>query len=118
MDFGSFEVVGIRSVFVNQEVPLSFHVVATYTAQEGRGDELESHLKAMLGPSQAEPGCISYRVIRSDEDPDQFVIVEEYESSEAFEEHRNSPHFEQHARRGAMTLLASRIVVTGHEVTV
>lgn len=97
---------------------LSFHVVATYTAQEGRGDELESHLKAMLGPSQAEPGCISYRVIRSDEDPDQFVIVEEYESPEAFEEHRNSPHFEQHARQGAMTLLASRIVVTGHEVTV
>lgn len=96
---------------------MSFHVVATYTAEEGRGDELASHLKAAVGPSRTEPGCISYRPVRSEENPDVFVIVEEYESPEAVDEHRNSPHFDTHIRNGAWKVLKSREVVTGRELT-
>ena len=95
---------------------MSFHVIATYTAEQGKADKMAEHLRAMTEASLQEPGCIGYRVVRSADDPHVFVIIEEYTDEEAFEAHKNTPHFEEHGRNGAWTVLADRRVVTGHEL--
>lgn len=95
---------------------MSFHVIATYTAQEGKADVMAEHLEAMTEASRREPGCLDYRVIRSADDPHVFVIIEEYADESAFEAHKSTPHFEEHGRNGAWTVLADRTVVTGTEL--
>ena len=49
--------------------------------------------QAMLAPSQAEGGCISYEFYVSPDDPDYTVFVEEWESYEALQAHFETPHF-------------------------
>ena len=40
-----------------------------------------------------EPGCISYNFVRSQDKPNRFVIVEEWESDEHLQAHFKTPHF-------------------------
>lgn len=92
---------------------MSFNVVATYTAEEGKEEEMAGYLRSMMEASRAEPGCLEYRVVRSNDDPAVFVIIEQYKNAEAFDAHKNSPHFEEYATQGAWTMLAKREVVIG-----
>lgn len=95
---------------------MSYVVVATYVSKEGEAGDLIEHLQAMMGPTRAEPGCQVYRVIRSNDDPNTFVLFEIYDDEEAFKAHASSDHFEQHIRGGAWNLLESRSVVFGSEL--
>lgn len=42
---------------------------------------------------RTEPGCISYDVFRSADQPERFLSVETYIDGEAFAAHRDSDHF-------------------------
>lgn len=95
---------------------MSYVVVATYVSKEGEAEDLIEHLKAMMGPTNAEPGCQTYRVIRSNDDPKTFVLFEIYDDEAAFKAHASSDHFEEHIRSGAWNHLESRSVVFGSEL--
>ena len=69
-------------------------LLARYRAEPGNGDVVEETLRAMASAvDRDEPACLTYRAARSTEDPDMFVLYEEYEDEAALLAHRETPHF-------------------------
>jgi autoinducer 2-degrading protein len=69
-------------------------LLARYTAREGQGELVERTLRAMAeAVRREEKGCLIYRAARSIENPEVFVLYEEYESEAALLAHRETPHF-------------------------
>ena len=85
-------------------------IVVDYQAQPGRGDEVAALLARHMAASRAEPGNLDFVALRSNDDPDAFVLYERYVSQEAFEAHQASPHFEGIAVAQIRPLLAGRTV--------
>jgi len=68
---------------------------------------LEAELRALLGPTRKEDGCMTYDLHRSADGPSAFLLHEVWASREAHSRHTNTPHFLRwNARKDA--LLASR----------
>ena len=95
---------------------MAFNVIVTYQSKAGSEEALASHLRAMLAPTLAEPGCESYKVTRSRDDASLFVLIESYMTEADFELHKSSPHFDEHIRNGAWELLESRTAVFGDDI--
>ena len=69
-------------------------MLARYRAQPGHGDAVEATLQTMaVAVARDEPGCVLYRAARSVEEPDVFVLYEEYVDEAALLAHRETPHF-------------------------
>jgi (4S)-4-hydroxy-5-phosphonooxypentane-2,3-dione isomerase len=73
-------------------------LVANYYTKEGKDDEVAEVLKKMVAycNSDEEPGCISYIVNRSIEDPRKFLLYEQYTDESAVEAHRATDMFQEH----------------------
>lgn len=71
-------------------------LMARYHAQEGQADLVARTLRRMAEAVRAdEPACLVYRAARSTEDPDVFVLYEEYTDEQALLAHRETPHFRE-----------------------
>lgn len=86
-------------------------VIARVKIQQGKGGEFE---RLFAGQAAAvrenEPANSLYRLFRSREDPEAYVVMEIYEDDAALAAHRASPHMA--ANRPAMgALVAERTVV-------
>ena len=57
-------------------------------AVEGRGDELAASYAARNPAIREEPGCINFSFYRNVENPDQFILHEEWEDEAALDAHR------------------------------
>jgi quinol monooxygenase YgiN len=69
-------------------------LLARYRGSPGSGDEIERTLQRMAeSVRDEEPGCLLYRAARSIDDPDMFLLYEEYVDQAALEAHRETPHF-------------------------
>ena len=69
-------------------------LVAKYTVQSGRGNEVEAALKRMAPLVKAhEPGCAMYHACRAKDNPDFFLLYEHYVDQAALDAHRETPHF-------------------------
>lgn len=87
---------------------MAFVVIARWTAKDGEEGAVAAALAALIGPSRAEPGNLTYRVHRDAEDPRRFVIYERYVDEAAYAAHADSEHFRRIAAEGALDRLASR----------
>ena len=67
-------------------------------AVAGREQELERRLAALITPTLAEPGCISYELHRSAEKTGMFMFCETFANQEALDKHIGSPHFQEFAQ--------------------
>ena len=67
-------------------------VVAVVTAKPGSENIVEEALRALVGPSRRDPGCISYDLFASNSAPGTFVTVEQWESQEDIDAHMASAH--------------------------
>jgi len=77
--------------------------------REGQETLLEAELRALVGPTRKEDGCLTYDLHRSAVGPSAFLLDEVWASREAHSRHTNTPHFLRwNARKDA--LLASRDV--------
>jgi quinol monooxygenase YgiN len=83
-------------------------VIAQYRTRPGVGDRVAEILARHVARTRAEPGCIQFLVNRSADDPDQFVLYEQYLDEPAFEAHRDSPHFAEYIEHGVAPLLEAR----------
>src|SRR5918998_5691114 len=84
-------------------------LLARYHVQEGKGDSVEEALREMgEAVRRDEPQCLTYRAARSTEDPDVFVLYEEYEDEAALLAHRETPHFRELIEGRIVPLLVSR----------
>lgn len=69
-------------------------LMARYHAKQGQADLVERTLREMADAVKAdEPACLVYRAARSTEDPDVFILYEEYTDEAALLAHRETQHF-------------------------
>ena len=83
-------------------------VVAQYRVKAGRGDAVADALRQHVGATRAEAGCLSFVAYRADDDPDRFLLYEQYVDESAFEEHRQTPHFARYIDGIVVPLLEER----------
>jgi len=82
-------------------------LIVILRAREGQETLLEAELRALIGPSRREPGCLTYNLHRSIDTPGALLLHEVWASREAHTEHTHTQHFLRwNARKDA--LLASR----------
>jgi quinol monooxygenase YgiN len=75
--------------------------------REGQELLLEAELRALIGPTRKEEGCLVYELYRSAEAPAAFLLHEVWACREDHTRHTGTPHFLRwNARKDA--LLASR----------
>jgi quinol monooxygenase YgiN len=87
----------------NQAVTL----IVQLRPRDGQETLLEAELRALVGPTRKEQGCLTYDLHRSAEAPSAFLLHEIWASREAHSRHTNTPHFLRwNARKDS--LLASR----------
>jgi quinol monooxygenase YgiN len=67
-------------------------VVAVITAKPGSEKQVEEALNALIEPTRAEAGCISYNLFVSAADPATFITVETWGSQADLDAHLQSPH--------------------------
>src|SRR5262247_1245687 len=61
--------------------------------REGQELFLEAELRALMGPTRKEEGCLRYDLYRSAEGPPAFLLYEIWESREHHAVHTKSDHF-------------------------
>jgi len=82
-------------------------LIVILRAREGQETLLEAELRALVGPSRREEGCLAYNLHRSIDTPGALLLHEVWASREAHTAHTYTPHFLRwNARKDA--LLASR----------
>lgn len=89
-----------------------FTVIARYNATPETAEEVAALLPGLAAGSRSEPGNISYTITRDLEQPERFVIVEEYRSAEDFAAHRETTHFQEIGVGQIIPLLDDRQVAT------
>ena len=68
-------------------------------AAPGKRDELKSALVALVDPTVKEKGYINYDLHQSIENPDLFMLYENWESGADLDAHLAAPHLTQFAAR-------------------
>ena len=68
-------------------------LIARLDAKPGQETLVAEALSELSVPSRAEAGCIQYDVCRSKEDAAKLLVLEEWETQEALDEHMATPHF-------------------------
>ena len=53
---------------------------------------MREQFEALVTPTRAEPGCLHYELLIHEDNPTEFVFVQEYVDEAAFEAHLASPH--------------------------
>ena len=88
---------------------MTFVVAVKWIAKPGEEAEVERCLRALAGPSRAEPGVLVYRPHRDPADPRVFYLYEEYVDEAAYAAHAATPHVQQLGLGDAIPRLEARI---------
>jgi quinol monooxygenase YgiN len=67
-------------------------VVAVLVAKPGSADIIRAGLSALVEPTLAEPGCLSYELFESSTSPGTFVTVESWGEPADLDKHMASAH--------------------------
>lgn len=87
---------------------MTYVVIARWTAKPGNEDAVAASLEQLAPLSRQESGCLKYLVNRSLDDPNVFLLYEEYADEDAYTAHTASEHFARHALGEGIPLLESR----------
>jgi quinol monooxygenase YgiN len=71
-------------------------------AKDGRGDELETYLEALVSLTKSEPGTLEYAIARDDQNPNHFHVFERYTGKAAFEKHIAAKEFVDFIESGVL----------------
>ena len=82
-------------------------LIVILRSREGQEFLLEAELRALVGPTRKEEGCLTFDLHRSVDTPGAFLLHEVWATRDAHTEHMHTPHFLRwNARKDA--LLTSR----------
>lgn len=84
-------------------------LTATYLAKPGEGAAIEAALREMIGRTRQEPGCLTYIVQRSIENPLKYLLYEQYKDQAAFDAHTNADYFQRYVLGEIVPRLESRV---------
>lgn len=68
-------------------------LIVRYEPKPGTGDAIAAALTKQVAASRKEPGCVQFVAFRSEEDPDHFILYEQYTDEAALAAHRETPHY-------------------------
>ena len=68
-------------------------------AKEGQEAALEQELRALVGPTRCEPGCLGYTLHRSADQPGVFLLHEAWAGRDHHARHTQTPHFQRWTAR-------------------
>ena len=88
-------------------------VIATLIAKAEKVEDTKAALSSIVGPTTQEPGCISYELFQSDDDPTEFVTVEEWADRASIDSHMGSEHIAA-ALAAAPEILAADPKITSY----
>lgn len=71
-------------------------VVAQLTARKDAIESVKTELLKLIEPTQAEEGCIEYRLHQDNDNPSQFTFYENWVNMTYLERHMNSEHFKRY----------------------
>jgi quinol monooxygenase YgiN len=98
---------------VNEGHPLNEELV--FNSKEGQEVLLEAELRALVGPTRKEDGCLQYDLHRGLEHPSTYLLHEVWASREHHTAHTRTSHFLRwNARKDA--LLVSRDSTAWHHI--
>jgi quinol monooxygenase YgiN len=67
-------------------------VVAHFVAKSDSVEDVKRYLSAMVDPTRAEVGCVTYELLHNADDPTDFTFVEEWSSKTDLDRHAQSEH--------------------------
>lgn len=67
-------------------------IMARITSQPQAAAQLRQVLQDLVGPSRKEPGCISYELFENDDNPIEFVTMEQWTDQAAADAHMATAH--------------------------
>ena len=67
-------------------------VLAFAEAKKNCAETLEKAFRAAMPPTHLEPGCLKYALQRSQENRNEFVMIEKWRSKEDLDKHLQTPH--------------------------
>ncbi len=83
-------------------------VIAHYTAASGAADAADNCSPGTRLPHAPSRACLQFDAHQGSDNPDEFALVERYESQAAFAEHRRTPHFRRNVETELVALLTAR----------
>jgi quinol monooxygenase YgiN len=87
---------------------MTFVMAARWHAKSGQRDKVAAILRELAGKAREEPGNIAFIVNQLRDDPDQFLLYEQYKDDQAFADHQATAHFKSLVMEQAVPLLANR----------
>ena len=67
-------------------------IMARITARADKAALLREILRDLVGPSRGEAGCVSYELFQNQDNPVEFVTVEQWSDQAAADAHMGTPH--------------------------
>ena len=89
---------------------MQLQAIARYVVSPNNHDQVLDLLHELAAQSRREPGNISFDIFENAEDSTRIVLLERYESREAFAQHRDTPHFQELVLSKIVPLLSERTV--------
>ena len=87
---------------------MSVALIVRWVAEDGKQDQIADILRVMRAHTLQEPGCLSYEVFRSPEDPREFMLVELYKDNDAVTAHTEADYFRRYVMEQAIPALKTR----------
>jgi quinol monooxygenase YgiN len=87
---------------------MTFVLVARWHAKSGQREQIAAILRELADHARQEPGNLAFIVNQLRDDPDQFLLYEQYRDDQAFADHQATPHFKSLVLEQGVPLLASR----------
>jgi quinol monooxygenase YgiN len=81
---------GIRNAMNDHDRPL--FLVVTIKPRLDRLEEAEAQLQSMRRDALTEPGCVFMHLLQPHDDPETWVMVEQFRSRAAWDEHMQQPY--------------------------
>jgi len=89
---------------------MQLQAIARYIVPPENRQSVLGLLRELATESRKEPGNISFEIYENVEDPSKVVLLERYQSREAFGLHRATPHFHRLVLDQIVPLLSERVV--------
>ena len=83
-------------------------IVAYWRPKAGQTGKIEDILRELAKEIRREPGNLQFTVNRSRDNPDEFLLYEQYADEQAFIDHQQTLHFKTLVLERAVPLLERR----------
>jgi len=83
-------------------------LVVHVTIRVGHEEEVTESFRKLQEETRREPGCINYFVQRSRENPQVYMVYEQYKDEAALQAHRETSHFQEYGKNGFYRFVEER----------